>query len=201
MLIFDLLVVVLVAVSTFGVLVGYAVYYADRETRREAVAHVWQPWADRHGFRFVATAGEWPNKTSPRVEGHAAWGDFQLETTQRGERVSTRLVGWPRDALCARVTCTTEPAIPGEKTGYAAFDAEFSTHAVPRGTASRVIGPELARALQAFAMGRQLRFEYERGHVAMVWPGEERSDARIDEALRLVELAAESIERAFHAAA
>jgi hypothetical protein len=206
MLIFDFCVVALTLLSTFGVLLGFAAYYADRETRRAAIGHAWKPWAERRGFRFVEAEGEWPNRASPRVEGRLPWGDFHLEIAQRGERVSTRLVAWPHDALCARLVCCTErdaePArIAQEKTGFVSFDAEFATAAAPRGTASRLVGPDLARALQAFALGGRLRFEYDRGHVALVWPGEEESYARIEEALRVVSLAADRVERIFRKAA
>jgi hypothetical protein len=50
-------------------------------------------------------------------------------------------------------------------------------------------------------MGGSLRFEYERGHIALEWRGEEQSDARLDEALRLLAVAARGVERAFRAAA
>jgi hypothetical protein len=205
MLVFDFCVVVLALLSTLGVLLGFAAYYADRETRRVALGHAWKPWAERHGFRFVAPEGEWPNRTSPRVEGRMPWGEFHLEIVQKGERLSTRLVAWPHDALCARLVCTTlgetGPGLTPETTGYPAFDAEFSTSAVPRGTATRLLGPDLARALQAFALGGRLRFEYDRGHVALVWRGEEESHARIEEALRVVSIAAERVERVFRDAA
>jgi hypothetical protein len=201
MLVFDLCVVVLVALSTAGVLAGFALYYADREVRREAVAHSWERWALARAHHFVPAEGSWPNRTSPRVEGTSEWGDFAIETRHKGDAASTRVVGHPHGALCARVVCTTGPAAATEKIGLASFDAEFAVCAAPRGAASRIVDAELARALQAFAMGGSLRFEYERGHIALEWRGEEQSDARLDEALRLLAVAARGVERAFRAAA
>src|SRR5262245_50665964 len=103
MLVFDLCVLLVAVLSTVGVVLGFIAFYADRESSRVSVAALWEPWAFRNGYTFVASTGEWPNATSPRVEGQAECGDFFLETVTRGERISTRLVARPRDALCARL--------------------------------------------------------------------------------------------------
>lgn len=201
MLIFDVCLLLVALLSTVGVVLGFIAFYADREASRISVGTCWQPWAARRGFAFVPSTGEWPNTTSPRVEGRVDFGEFTLETVRRGERISTRLVARPPDALCARLVCTTASEPRTERVGDAAFDAQFSTTCAPKGTAARLIGSQLSRALQAFALGGDLRFEYERGHIALLWPGEERSDARLDEALRLLSIATESVERVFHRAA
>jgi hypothetical protein len=201
MFVFDICVLFVAALSTLGVVLGFVAFYLNRESRRADLGTSWQPWALRRGFSFAPSEGEWPNTTSPRVEGSIACGDFLLETVLRSDRVHTRLLARPPDALCARLVCTTASGPRTERVGDASFDAQFATVCAPKGTAARLIAPALSRALQAFSLGRELLFEYERGHIALLWPGEERSDARLDEALRLLEVAADSVERAFHAAA
>ena len=77
------------------------------------------------------------------------------------------------------------------------FDQVFRTDAAPAILARRALTTELQRRLVAFAMGQPLRFAYDRGWVSLKWPGHEQNDARLDEALRLLTLAAAEFRQAY----
>ena len=109
------------------------------------------------------------------------------------------------DALCARLVCTTEKARTTSKikTGVVAitpmFDQVFRTETSPAGLARTTLTTEMQRRLVAFSMGQPLRFAYDRGWVSLKWPGHEKNDARLDEALRLLTLATATFREAYGA--
>ncbi|MFO0667878.1 MAG: hypothetical protein U0174_28250 [Polyangiaceae bacterium] len=116
------------------------------------------------------------------------------------------------DAICARLVCTTEKkqARRGKQNGGASpkaklasvsiapmFDQVFRTETTPAALARRALTTEMQRGLVAFSMGQPLRFAYDKGWLSLKWPGHEHNDARLEEALRLLTLAAASFRRVY----
>ena len=71
----------------------------------------------------------------------------------------------------------------------------------PAGFTQRVVTEAVRRMLLGFRQRDRVTLRYRRGRITVEWPGGERNDARLDEARRLGEEMARTVDREFRATA
>ena len=186
---YDLLVAVTFVVMTPVVIVGFIVFWTVNARDHEDLAALWRGYARKRGLDFVEPEGDWPNRSAPAI----TWSDdlAELRITAIGSeaRVRTRLVIRPRSTLLGTLTMAVDA--PG------AGDVELRER--PAGFAQRIVTSDVRRLLLGFRQRDRLIVRYRRGRISVEWPGGERNDARLDEARRLGEALARSIDHEFHA--
>jgi hypothetical protein len=82
-----------------------------------------------------------------------------------------------------------------------AFAGRVRRQERPAGFARRIVGQRVERALLALRQRDRVTLSYRRGRVTIEWPGGELNDARLDDARRLGEEVARTIEEEFRATA
>lgn len=187
-----------------AVVLGYLVRYRVEHVEKGALEATWERLARGRGYGFVPARGDWPNATAA----HLVWVEpsgarQRLEVVLRDGVACTRLTSRPGALLLGHVIVSTRDrnrTLLATHTGDAAFDRVLFARERPRGFAERVLSKEVRRRLAAFRMGADVTLRYRRGELSLVWEGVEENPARIDEARALLALAAEEVERSFHAA-
>ncbi len=176
---YDLLAAVFFIATTPLVLAGFVLFWVVNARDHEELASIWRAFAAKRGLGFIEPENDWPNRTSPIVT--CTDGDAELRISARGREadVRTRLTVRPRSALLGRLVIRVDP-----------HGADLRVLERPAGFARRIVTDRVRRGLLGFRQREQLTFRYQRGRVIIEWPGGERNDARLDEALRLgVEIA------------
>jgi hypothetical protein len=179
--------ILVVAAGIFGLVsgvIGLTIFWFFQSRDRDVLSSTWSEYATAHALEFVAPKGEWPNRTLPRVawtEDDAAW---RLEAVAAGERVRTRLVVRPHEALLGQLRCDVEI------TGLRDIDEK------PAGFAARVLDPALERAMLGFLQRDTAELAYAAGNLTLEWSGGELNDARIDHARSVLRQAAANLARA-----
>lgn len=188
---YDLVAAVLFVAITPFVLVGFVLFWIVNARDHEELATLWRDFAKRRGLELDAPEGEWPNRTAPALSWTDEGTQFRLTTVGREARVRTRLSVRPRSALLGT---------------FAMELAERGTHATlraerPARFSERIVTTGIMRALLGFKQHGSLVVRYRRGRVIVEWPGGERSDARLDEAMRLGTEIARTIDAEFRGTA
>jgi len=184
--------------------VGFFLFYRVKAHEKSQLEAVWERLGRARGYTFVAAEGEWPNASAARLEWVESSGARQrLDVVLREGATCTRLLSRPGALLLGHVIVSTEDknrTLFAATSGDAAFDRVLFVRERPRGFASRLLSGAVRRRLAAFRMGGYVALRYRRGDLSLVWEGGEENPARIDEARALLALAADEVERAFHAA-
>jgi hypothetical protein len=194
---YDAIAIVLVIVS---LMLGLAIIIGRDRLRRgteDELSAAWRRYARSHKLSFVDPAGEWPNRSTPRITGST----LAISAHREGESLATRLELKPKEAMLGRLLVTTED---DESTDLASVDSEHARidpdlriHAAPPAFATTVLTQDVVKALSAFRMGTWVRLEYDRGRVVIEWRPGEMNPARIDEARRLAARLAKVVNDAF----
>jgi len=200
----EVFVVGLGVLSVVLVLGGFVLLFRHRERERGDLASVWRAYAARRGLEFVAPRGEWPVTTMPAIEGGVSRSGLSVHALRVGEALRTRAELRTGHAVLARVLASTDrrdvtdPIAPGDLADGTGFHVAYAVQATPAALAAKLLGPEVRRALAAFHTGAgAVRLEHDRGTVALEWSGGETNPARLDEALRVLDLAAAAVASAF----
>ena len=187
-----------------AVSVGFYLHYRVKDEQKGQLETAWERLGRSRGYTFVPAEGEWPNATAARLEWTERSGSRQrLEIVLREGTTCTRLLSRPTSLLLGQVIVSTldkNRTLSAASTGDAAFDRVLFVRERPQGFSARVLSVEVRRRLAAFRMGGYVALRYRRGDLSLVWEGGEANPARIDEARALLSLAAEEVERSFHAA-
>ena len=184
---YDLLAAVFFVLMTPVVLVAFVIFWVVNARDHEELASGWRRYARARGLEFVAPDGEWPNRTAPAITWTSGDASLRLTTIGREATVRTRLTVRPRATLLGSlVWICQDGAAP-----------QIRTAERPAGFAQRVVGPRVERALLALRQRDRVALSYRRGRVIVEWPGGELNDARLDEARRVGEEIARSIDEEF----
>jgi hypothetical protein len=186
---YDILVAITFVVMTPVVIVGFIVFWTVNARDHEELAALWRGYAKRRGLDFVEPEGAWPNRSAPAVTWSDELAELRITAIGREARVRTRLVIRPRSTLLGTMAMTVDAAGAG--------DVELRER--PAGFAQRIVDADVRRMLLGFRQRDRVVVRYRRGRIIVEWPGGERNDARLDEARRLGEQIARSVDREFHA--
>lgn len=195
---------VLLAPFVFG---GFVLVYVHGHRKRRALEEVWRAQAERRGRGFVASSGQWPERTSPRVEWTEAGLAFRLEMVSLGRVVHTRLLVVPDGTFAGRVYVGPEGAGPpglepvGSATNDRRFSSVFAARARPVALGEALLDADVRNALVTFRQGAAVSLRYRKGQLVLLWPGVETNEARVDEAVRLLVASAARLTRTFRHAA
>ena len=184
---YDILVAVTLVIVTPMVMAGFIVFWVVNARDHAELAALWRGYAKQRGLDFVHPEGEWPNRTAPAITWSDDLAELRITAIGREARVRTRLVIRPRSTLLGTLTM--------------AFDAggDLELRERPTGFAQRVVTDDVRRMLLGFRQRDRVMVRYRRGQFMVQWPGGERNDARLDEARRLGEEIARTVDREFHA--
>lgn len=192
------------ALSVVLAIGGFALLFRHRERERGDLAAVWRAYAARRALDFVAPRGEWPVTTMPAIEGGVSRSGLTIRALRVGEALRTRAELRTGHAVLAMVLASTdrkdvaEPITSEELDDATGFRSTYAVQASPAPFAAKILTPEVRRALAAFRAGAGVvRFEHDRGTLALEWSGGETNPARLDEALALLDLAATAVASAF----
>ena len=189
---YDLLIAVTFVFISPLVAVGFIVFWAVNARDHEELASMWRGYAKKRALDFVAPQGEWPNRSAASITWSTDVADLRLTTIGREASVRTRLVIRPRSTLLGTLAMTI---------GANGGAAEIEHRERPAGFSRRIVGDDVRRMLLGFRQRDRVRVRYERGRITVEWPRGERNDARLDEARRLGEAMARSVEDEFRATA
>jgi len=152
-------------------------------------------WADLARARRLAVGSSRSRAVLLRFEGRHAGVDFTLDVLKvdGGTRLVTRLRARASEAHDVHLAAWTRGApAPSEEGTTAlrandvAFDQTFELRADDPAAARMRLGPALRQALLRFPtplVGGGFAFRYERGDVALEWPGAEAAAIELDAAL------------------
>lgn len=188
---YDLLVAIAVVVLSPLVAVGFIVFWAMNAHDHEELASVWRGYAKKRGLDFIEPEGDWPNRTAPSIMWTSDVATLRITSVGREATVRTRLVVRPRGTLLGTLAMSIAAGGAGE----------VERRERPAGFAQRVVTEDVRRMLLGFRQRDRVTVRYKRGRITVEWPGGERNDARIDEARRLGEAMARSIDDEFRATA
>lgn len=186
---YDLLAGLLFVALTPLVVLAFVVSWILTHDRRGEVEGIWERYAASRGLELVPASGEWPNRTNPSIVWETDGLVFRLGLRGREKHVATRIEVRPRGTVLG--TAVISPC--GGET--------FRMFEKPEGTAHRVFDDAAKKALLAFWQGDDVSVTYRRGLLTIAWSGGETSDARLDEARKVAERVATSVEDSFERAA
>lgn len=188
---YDLLVAVTFVVMTPVVIAGFIVFWIVNARDHEELAAIWRGYAKKRGLALVEPEGEWPNRTAPAITWSDELAQLRITTVGREAAVRTRLVIRPRSTLLGALAMVVAEA--------GAADIELRER--PAGFRHRIVTDDVRRMLLGFRQRDRVTVRYRRGRVTVEWPGGERNDARLDEARRLGDAMARTVDREFRATA
>ena len=188
---YDLLAAIFFVLMTPVVIAGFCVFWLVNARDHEQIAQCWRTYARSRGFDFVPPDGEWPNRTSAAVVWKSGDAELRLTTVGREARVRTRLTVKPRATLLGSLFWVCDEA----SAGFVRLQER------PAGLAARIVRQRVQRALLALRQRDRVTLRYRRGRITIEWPGGELNDARLDDARRLGEEAAQAIADEFQAPA
>jgi hypothetical protein len=172
------------------VFVGFIVFWVVNARDHEELAAFWQRYAAARGLTYVAPTGEWPNRTAPAMTWTDEVAELRVSAVGREATVRTRLVIRPRSTLLGTLAMSIDEAGAGD----------VSLRERPVGFAERILTDRVRRALLGFRQRDRVTVTYRRGRITIEWPGGERNDARLDEARRVGEEIARTIDAEFRGA-
>jgi hypothetical protein len=186
---YDLLAAVFFVTITPLVIAGFVLFWVVNAKDHEELASTWKAFARTRGLELVAPEGEWPNRTAPALAWTAERAELRITAVGREARVRTRLTVRPRGSLLGTMAMElpahgTEPAQLSER---------------PANFAQRLLTDRVMRLLLGFRQHERVVVAYRRGRVVVEWPGGERNDARLDEAMRLGAEIARTLDDEFRA--
>jgi len=173
------------------VIVGFIVFWAVNARDHEELASVWRGYAKSRALDFIEPEGDWPNRTAPSIMWSTDVADLRITTVGREASVRTRLVIRPRSTLLGTLAMSIAAGGAGE----------IERRERPAGFSQRIVTGDVRRMLLGFRQRERLIVRYKRGRITVEWPGGERNDARLDEARRLGEAMARSVDDEFRATA
>lgn len=186
---YDLLAAVFFAAITPLVIAGFVLFWVMTASDHEELARAWRAFANARGVTLLPPTGEWPNRTPPTLTWTSDEAELRLTTIGREASVRTRLSVRPRGSLLGTLAME--------------IGAQESTPRVvterPRRFGQRILPEPVMRMLLGFRQRDRLVVTYRRGRVIVEWPGGERNDARLDEAMRLGAAIAAAIAAEFRA--
>jgi hypothetical protein len=188
---YDLLVAITFVVMTPVVIAGFIVFWIVNARDHDEVAALWRGYAKKRGLHFVEPEGEWPNLTAPTVTWSDDLAELRFTSIGREANVHTRLVVRPRSTLLGTMAMVVGDAAAGA----------VELRERPAGFAQRIVTEEVRRMLLGFRQRDRVTLRYQRGRITVEWPGGERNDARLDEARRLGEQLARTVDHEFRATA
>jgi hypothetical protein len=188
---YDILVAATLVVVTPMVFAGFVLFWIVNARDHEELAALWRGYARKRGLAFVEPEGAWPNRTAPAIAWSNDLAELSITSVGREATVHTRLVIRPRGTLLGTLAMVVDVA--------GAADVGMSER--PVGFARRIVSDDVRRMLLGFRQRDRVTVRYRRGRIIVEWPGGERNDARLDEARRLGEALARSVDREFHATA
>ncbi len=188
---YDLLVVVTIVVMTPVVIAGFILFWTVNARDHEDLAAQWRGYANKRGLDFVEPEGSWPNRTAPAITWSDDLAQLRITSVGREARVRTRLVVRPRGTLLGTLTVAID--------AHGAGDLELRER--PAGFAQRIVTDRVRRTLLGFRQRERVVVRYRRGRITVEWPGGERNDARLDEARKLGEELARTVDHEFRAPA
>ena len=169
---YDLIAAALFVLLTPVVIAGFIVFWIVNAQDREVVAKTWASYARARKLRFVAPAGEWPNRTPPSVRWEESGAELRLTTVGKEATVHTRLVVRPRAAPLGQLVWVCD-------------EGRVAVRARPSGFEQRIVSERVERALHALRQRDRVSLAYRRGKVIVDFPGGELNDARLDAARAL----------------
>lgn len=186
---YDLLAAVLFVAITPLVIAGFALFWVVNASDHEELARTWRAFARRRDLELIPPEGEWPNRTAPAIAWRCQQAELRITTVGREASVRTRLTVRPRGSLLGTLAMElaehgSTPAIMSER---------------PARFGERILTERVMRMLLGFRQQDRLVVTYRRGRVVVEWPGGERNDARLDEAMRLGAEIARTIDDEFRA--
>ena len=173
------------------VVVGYIVFWAVNARDHEELASVWRGYAKKRELDFIEPEGDWPNRSAPSIMWSSDVADLRITSVGREASVHTRLVIRPRATLLGTLAMSIAAGGAGE----------IERRERPAGLAQRIVTDGVRRMLLGFRQRDRVTVRYKRGRITVEWPGGERNDARLDEARRLGEAMARSVDDEFRATA
>jgi hypothetical protein len=188
---YDLLVAITFVVMTPVVLVGFVVFWVVNARDHEELAALWRRYAAARGLGFVEPKGDWPNRTAPAISWTDEVAALRITAIGREAKVRTRLVVRPRSTLLGTLAMSIDEAGAGD----------VIVRERPVGFADRILTDAVRRALLGVRQRDRVTVSYRRGRATVEWPGGERNDARLDEARRVGEEIARTIDAEFRAPA
>ncbi|CAN5921298.1 hypothetical protein BH11MYX4_BH11MYX4_29870 [soil metagenome] len=184
---YDLLAAVFFVLLTPVVLVAFVIFWVVNARDHEELASAWRRYARTRGLDFVAPDGEWPNRSAPAITWTSDDATLRLTTVGREAKVRTRLTVRPRATLLGSLVWICEDGAA----------ARIRRAERPAGFAQRIVGERVQRALLALRQRDRVTLCCRRGRVTVEWPGGELNDARLDEARRVGEEIARSVDEEF----
>jgi hypothetical protein len=185
---YDLLAAIFFVLMTPVVLVAFVIFWVVNARDHEDLARSWRRYARTRALDFAQPHGEWPNRSAPAISWTSDHATLRITTVGREAKVRTRLTVRPRATLLGSLVWICD----------AGGAARIATKARPAGLAQRVVGERVQRALLALRQRDRVTLGYRRGRVTVEWPGGETNDARLDDARRLGDEIARSINEEFH---
>ena len=169
---YDLIVAACFVLLTPVVIAGFIVFWIVNAQDHAVVAKAWSAYARSRGLRFVAPAGEWPNRTPPSVRWETSGAELRITTVGKEATVHTRVVVRPRAAPLGQLIWVCD-------------DDRIAVRERPAGFKERMVSDRVERALHALRQRDKVSLSYRRGKVIVDFPGGELNDARLDAARTL----------------
>ncbi len=186
---YDLLAAVFFVTITPLVVAGFVLFWIVNAGDHEDLARTWRAFAKARGVDLVPPEGEWPNRTAPTIAWAEDTAELRITTVGREASVRTRLTVRPRGTLLG----TLAMQLPEHGTTPAKLTER------PARFGDRILTERVMRLLLGFRQHDRLVVTYRRGRVVVEWPGGERNDARLAEAMRLGAEIARTIDDEFRA--
>jgi hypothetical protein len=188
---YDLLAAIFAICMTPFVIAGFCVFWVVNARDHEELASCWKAYARTRSLEFIAPRGEWPNRSAAAIAWESGEAELRLTTIGREAKVRTRLTVKPRATLLGSLVWICDES----------FEDRVRLQERPEGFARRIVGQRVERALLSLRQRDRVTLSYRRGRITVEWPGGERSDARLDDARRLGEEVASTIDAEFRATA
>jgi hypothetical protein len=187
-------IIVLFGVIAPMFLLGFVLHWRLTHLDRNRLDEVWGAYARRRGLEFVPAAGQWPNRSAPRIE----W--REREARYRIEARGAEALAWTGVVVRLGVDGEGELTLRrgGKKDGPAATDdpllSSYLIQADPADLAGRVLTADVKRALLGFDIGPRGTLTVQGGEVKLFWAGAEENDSRLDEACDVVRRVVRTLE-------
>ena len=201
---YEILVTLFLIVLMPLVLLGFIAFWTLVKRDRAFIEDTWRSYARSRHHEYLPARGEWPNRTSPSVRWRSGELRLQLFVVGVEADARTRLVAWPSGKLLGSfVVREKRSRRDGRRNGNVgihdpAFACAFTVASKPANLAVRVLSDRARRALLGFWQRDDVVLTYRRGKLTLDWPGRESNDARLDEAVRVMEDLVRGVEDAFH---
>jgi hypothetical protein len=188
---FEFLVIPLAFLCTFGVGIGFFVFFAVQASDLSERKALWQIYAQQRNLAFMAGQVWVPEAALARAHETRVSAEW-LEVLRRDGKTFTCASVTLRVPALGSVVCTTE-GTGSLLLDDESFDHTFATETRSPELARRLLSLEVRRALQAFRLSGELQFRYERGRLSLLWSGSEQSYGRLDEARALLQMAGRTL--------